>query len=170
MSPSRLLTLSGLAVAAALCAGTAASVYAASLPRQHAFESGHAWRAGAVPDSPTLSLRAADRTQPAAARLEAAVITAVGVCLSPRELLLGVQPTRRAALDSLAQRLHDLPQAPGALAAARSVLAAFDSASPVGGDRPTANGGPVELRGGLTWLVPDRILRRVRLCAVLMAR
>lgn len=170
MSPSRLLTLTGLAVAAALCAGTAASVYASSLPRQYAFAAAHGWRAGAAPEAPELRRHAADRTQPRAARLEASTMIAAGACLNPRELLFGVQGIRYAALDSLSAVLGDLPEAAHALAAARAVLAGIDEGRPYTSDRPAPKGEPVAMVGGLSWLVPDRIQHRVTYCQALLAR
>lgn len=178
MSSSRLLLLTGLAVTGALCAGTAASVYTASLPRHDLHsavtnappwltESAAAWAAGANPRSAALQQQAADRRVPYATRLRAAHVLVVGACLNAREVLFGARAQRDRTLDSIAARLADLRQAPTAVAAARTMLQAFDEGTPLWSDLPDDGGeraGPVVL----SWLVPDRVVRRVRLCRTLL--
>ena len=176
MAPSRLLILTGLSVAGALCAGTAASVYTATLPRRdmhvaakaagQAAERATDWDEGADPRSPLLKARAADRGLPAERRLRTLHTLAVGACLNPREMLFGVQAARRNGTDSLGRVLADIPARPTALAAARSVLDAFEEATEVWSDRSASSPHAPET---LRRIVPDRLARRVILCRTLLA-
>lgn len=90
----RLASLTALAVLGAVCAGTAASVYVASIPsrEQHAGSGADSWTVGADPSDPAL------RRMPSA---RAAGHLVHGACLQIREMLFGASTERWAALDSL---------------------------------------------------------------------
>lgn len=166
MPAPRLMMLTGLAVAGALCAGTAASVYAASLPRRDVHDAhvhrrlDGSWDLGADPADPEIRLRAADRTLPTRLRLDAAWLIAAGACLQPREMLFGSSARRYAALDSLVPFLSDLPAAEQAVVNSKAVLRAFDTGAMAMLDTPEVPSA----------LVPDVLIARLDLCRQLGGR
>lgn len=180
VAASRLIVLTGLALAGALCAGTAASVYTAAVPRGEmhamarngrgrAFLTAETWNEGADPLAPMLRQRAAEMQREPGQRLRIPTTVAVGACLHPREMLFGSQAVRRATLDSLRIALADLPQASAAVGAAHVLLDAFDEAAPSQDASPMGGMVRRELPTMLRLLVPDRLARRVALCQTLLA-
>ncbi|GAB1344662.1 hypothetical protein [Gemmatimonas sp.] len=180
MAASRLIVLTGLALAGALCAGTAASVYTAAVPRgemhalaavgrARAYQVAETWNEGAEPTAHTLRQKAANGQLEPGQRLHIPTTVAVGACLHPREMLFGSQPERRATLDTLRAALHDLPQASAAVGAAHVLLDAFDEAAPSLDASPMGALPHRELPAMLRPLVPDRLARRVALCRTLLA-
>lgn len=180
MAASRLIVLTGLALAGALCAGTAASVYTAAVPRGEmhalagvgrgrAFPAAETWSDGAEPAALMLRQKAANVQLEPGQRLHIPTTVAVGACLHPREMLFGSQAARRATLDSLRTALADLPQATAAVGAAHVLLDAFDEAAPSQDVSPMGAVPRRELPAVLRPLVPDRLARRVALCRTLLA-
>jgi hypothetical protein len=182
MSNSRLLTLTGLAVAGALCAGTAASVYTAALPRQEVYAAAAAtpgavtagvWNATADPSAAALRRSVADRGSDSTVRLSIPAAVALGACLHTREMLFGSRATRRDAIESLQAPLADLIGGAAAVEAARTLLKAFDEATPVWSDRAPANADAntiISPSGALGYLVPERVTRRMELCRTLLVQ
>ncbi|AMW05410.1 hypothetical protein [Gemmatimonas phototrophica] len=166
MPPVRVLVVAGLAVAGALSAATAATVYTATLPTRDAHERGQdaLWASGWKLSPQALVSRAAQRDLPASERLATLEYLVAGACLEPREMLFGASAYRWTQLHAAAAVLRDVPQQAHALALARRSLQQF-SAGPgkgaVRGDDKNFGEHVVQL------VLPDILLERVQRCRAL---
>jgi hypothetical protein len=166
MPPARVLVVAGLAVAGALSAATAATVYTATLPTRDAQARGKdaLWASGWGLTPQALVARAAQRDLPASERLATLAYVVAGACLEPREMLFGASASRWAQLNAAAVALRDVPAQARASALARQSLQGFsagDRADPVGGDEKQIGEHVIQL------VLPDILLERVRWCRAL---
>ena len=162
MPPARILVVAGLAVAGALSAATAATVYTATLPMHdaQARTGTHLLASGGGLQFDALEAQARQRERPAADRLTALEYVVAGACLAPREMLFGATDRRWAALDRVAAELRDVPQWQRTYAQARAMLRQFSAGGAI---RPI--GAPQQIGEHVIQLVlPDILLERVHLC------
>lgn len=168
MPPVRLLVVAGLAVAGALSAATAASVYTASLPMReaHAGEGRHPWTAEGWLRPDSLVALASNPRRSAAQRLVALDLVVAGACLAPREMLFGADASRWLALKRVAAALREVPGQAPAYHSARHILQQFSR-----GDTHAFSESPKHVGEHVVQLVlPDILLERVHLCRRLRLR